>query len=315
MGDRANDAMAGALTRGALVPVLALALLLATGCTATGAARGLADLLFVRQHLVTVRNLHYGRHDLRLDVHRPQIRRAEAPVIVFLYGGRWKYGSKDDYRVLGDALTKQGWVVVVPNYRLHPLVNYPAWVEDAADAVRWTRDHIARFGGDPTRIFVVGHSAGAHTATLLALDERHLQAVGVDPHDVRGFVSLAGPVDTIWTDADVQRLMGPAAGWPETYPRTHISGGEPPLLLLHGADDDVVHPHNSTSLAARITAAGGCARSVVLQGLGHVKIVLALALPRALSGQVMEQLVRFIDDPRAVACGTATSSATSSATR
>jgi len=281
---------------------LVLALLLAAGCSTVGIARGAGDLLFVRDHLLTVRNLHYGRHDLRLDVHRPLSRPTGAPVIVFLYGGRWKYGSKDDYRVLGDALTKRGWVVVIPDYRLHPRVNFPAWVEDAADAVRWTRDHVARFGGDSTRIHVVGHSAGAHTAALLALDERHLAAVGVDARSISGFVSLAGPVDTTWTDADVQRLMGPTSGWPATYPRTHVDGTEPPLLLLHGAEDDVVRPQNSEQLAARITAAGGCARAVVLDGLGHVKIILALALPRLLPKGVTQELARFVADPRGATC-------------
>lgn len=282
--------------------VCTLALLLATGCSATGAARTLGDVLLVRPHLVTVRNLEYGRHDLRLDVHRPRQPRAQSPVIVFLYAGRWKYGSKDDYRLLGDALTRKGWVVVVPDYRLHPRVDYPAWVDDAADAVRWTRDHIARFGGDSTGIHVVGHSAGGHTAALLALDERHLTSVGVHPHAIRGFVSIAGPVDTTWTDEDVQRLMGPSAGWPETYPRTHIDGNEPPLLLLHGAKDDVVHPENSERLAARIAAAGGCARAVVLEKLDHVRILVALAIPRLGIGKVMEEVERFVDDPRAATC-------------
>ncbi|MBA3889183.1 MAG: alpha/beta hydrolase [Gemmatimonadaceae bacterium] len=277
-------------------------ILFTSGCSATGLARGAADLLFVRDHLITVRDVPYGRHDLRLDVHRPRLPRANAPVVVFLFGGRWKYGSKDDYRVLGDALTKQGWVAVIPEYRLHPAVDYPAWVDDAADAVRWARDNIARFGGDSTNIVVIGHSAGAHTATLLALDERHLASVGIDPRSIRGFVSLAGPVDTIWTDADVQRLMGPSEGWPETYPRTHVDGTEPPLLLLHGRNDKTVHPENSVHLAARISAAGGCARSVLIDGVGHVKIILALAAPRLELGDVMPEVVRFVENPAGAAC-------------
>lgn len=285
-----------------LRPATSLLLLLATGCSATDAARGIADLLFVREHLVTVRDLDFGRHGLSLDVHRPRQPRGNAPVIVFLHAGRWKSGSRDDYRVLGNGLTERGWVVVVPDYRKHPQVSYPAWVEDGADAVRWTRDHVARFGGDSTRIFVVGHSSGAHTAALLALDERHLRSVGVEPATIRGYVSLAGPVDTTWTDEDVQRLMGPREGWPDTYPRTHIDGREPPLLLLHGAKDDVVHPDNSVRLAARITAAGGCARASVLAKLDHVRIVLALAVPRLAGRRVMEEVAGFVADPAGSAC-------------
>lgn len=275
-------------------------LAIGSACSATDAARGLADALFVGPHLVTIRDLQFGRHGLTLDVHRPRQPRRDAPVIVFLHAGRWKYGSREDYRVLGNGLTARGWVVVVPDYRKHPQVNFPAWVEDGADAVRWTRDHVARFGGDSTRIFVIGHSSGAHTAALLALDERHLESVGVAPETIRGYVSLAGPIDTMWTDEDVQRLMGPPAAWAETYPRTHIDGSEPPLLLLHGDRDDVVHPDNSVRLARRVTAAGGCARAVVLPGLDHVRIVLALAAPRLAGRKPMEEVARFVADPQGV---------------
>ena len=268
-------------------------------CSGTDAARGLADALFVRPQLVTIRDLRFGRHGLSLDVHRPRQPRRHAPVIVFLHAGRWKYGSREDYRVLGDGLTARGWVVVVPDYRKHPQVNYPAWVEDGADAVRWARDHVARFGGDSTRIFVIGHSSGAHTAALLALDERHLRSVGVAPESIRGYVALAGPVDTIWTDDDVQRLMGPRAGWADTYPRTHIDGSEPPMLLLHGGRDAVVHPDNAVRLADRIVAAGGCARAVVLPGLDHVRIVLALAAPRVAGRSVMNEVGAFVAAPTA----------------
>lgn len=280
-----------------MTAVLGAVLTAAAGCSTTDAARGLADALFVRPHLVTIRDLQFGRHGLSLDVHRPRQPRRNAPVIVFLHAGRWKYGSREDYRVLGNGLTARGWVVVVPDYRKHPQVNHPAWVEDGADAVRWTRDHVSRFGGDSTRIFVIGHSSGAHTAALLALDERYLLSVGVAPRSIRGYVSLAGPVDTIWTDEDVQRLMGPPAGWPGTYPRTHIDGDEPPLLLLHGARDDVVHADNAVRLADRITAAGGCARAVVLPTLDHVRIVLALAAPRVAGRRVMDEVAAFIAEP------------------
>lgn len=287
-----------------ILPSATLLLLLAIpACSGTEVARGVGEMLFVRPHVVTVRDLGFGSHGLSLEVHRPLQPRPNAPVVVFLHAGRWKYGSRLDYRVLGDGLTERGWVVVVPDYRKHPQVNFPAWVEDGAEAVRWTRDHVARFGGDSTRIHVIGHSSGAHTAALLALDERHLMAVDVDPKSIRGYVSLAGPVDTTWTDADVQRLMGPSAGWPETYPRTHIDGTEAPILLLHGATDDVVHFDNSVRLAARITAAGGCARAVVLDGLGHVRIVLALAAPRIGGRRVMEEVARFVADPGGTACG------------
>ena len=230
----------------------------------------------------------------RLDVYRPYPARRRAPVIVFLYGGRWKYGSKDDYLLIGNSFARRGWITVIPNYRLFPEALFPAWVRDGADAVRWTVDNIATFGGDTSRIVVVGHSAGAHTATLLALDERYLRDVGIAHGMVKGFASIAGPVDTTWTAPDVQRLMGPSAGWPLSYPRTHLGEGHLPLLLMHGDADDVVTVGNSLRLAGRIAERGGCAPLRIYRGVGHVDIAIALGLPALVQAPVLDDLAWFV---------------------
>lgn len=273
------------------------------GLTAACSPRVVAETLLLGDHFVRTPGVAYGSGvRRRLDVYRPRTAREPSPVVVFLYGGRWQNGSRDEYRLLGDALTRRGWVAVVPDYRLYPEAKFPAWVEDAALAVRWTRDNIQRFGGDTAQVFVVGHSAGGHTAALLALDERYLGDVGVPAGGVRGFVSLAGPVDTVWTAPDVQALMGPREGWPATYPRSHAEGGEPPLLLLHGDDDTTVSPTSSTRLADLVRERGGCARAVVYPGVGHVEIVVALAVPRLGIAPVIDDLGEFIRAPAARAC-------------
>ncbi len=246
----------------------------------------------------------------RLDVYRPRSRRNTAPVVVFLYGGRWQSGSKDQYRLLGDALARRGVVVVVPDYRLYPEVKFPGWVEDAAQAVKWTRSNIERLGGDTAQIWVVGHSSGAHTAVLLALDNRYLRDAGISANAIRGYISIAGPVDTVWTDTDVQALMGPPDGWPATYPRTHIVEGiaeerEANLLFLHGSGDKTVSASNSTTLAARIRSGGGCARAVVYRGVGHVEIVVAFSVPQLRIAPVMSDVLDFIQRPRTRTCNVA----------
>lgn len=281
------------------VPFLALVLLLAAGCS----PRRVGEALLLGSHFVRTQDVAYGTGPRQqLDVYRPRTAAGPLPVVVFLYGGRWQAGSKDEYRLLGDAFTRRGLVVVVPEYRLYPEVRFPEWVLDAAQAVRWARDNAARFGGDPGNIVVVGHSAGGHTAALLALDEHYLRDAGVSAGSVSGFVSLAGPVDTTWTEPDVQALMGPREGWPATYAGTHVDGREPPLLLLHGAKDETVSPANSAGLTTRIRERGGCARSVVYRGLGHVEIVVALAVPRLRSAPVLDDVVEFVRDPRTSAC-------------
>ena len=234
----------------------------------------------------------------RLDVYRPREARGAAPVVVFLYGGRWQSGDRRDYLLVADAMAERGWLVVVPDYRLHPDVLFPAWVEDGARAVAWAQAHAARHGGDPSRLFVVGHSAGGHTAALLALDERYLRAAGVPASAVRGVAILAGPVDTVWTDPDVQALMGPPAGWTATYPATFVDGAAPPILLLHGEADETVAPGNSRQLARRLRAAGTCVRVRTYPGLGHVGLVVALALPFTTAAPVLDDLAAFVRDPR-----------------
>lgn len=280
---------------------LAVVVALAAGACSP---RRVAETLFVGDHFVRMGDVRYGADARqRLDVYRPRTLRQPAPVVVFLYGGRWQEGSRDLYRLLGDAMTRQGWIVVVPDYRLSPQVTFPAWVEDGARATRWAHDHATRLGGDPSNIVIVGHSAGAHTAALLALDEQYLRDAGVPREAIRGVVSLAGPVDTRWTDPDVQALMGPREGWPATYPATHVDGTAPPLLLLHGGGDDTVSPRNSVTLAEQIRARGGCAASKVYPGVGHVEIVVALSAPWLRRAPVLRDLAAFVRDPAAICAG------------
>ena len=281
-------------------------MLVPAGCS----PRRVAEAALLRDAFVRRPDVAYdsgGRQ--RLDAYRPRAVRggsgrsaALAPVIVFLHGGRWQRGSKNDYRLLAGTLTRRGWVVIVPDVRPYPDAVFPAWVEDAARAVRWTRDHLAELGGDPQRLFLVGHSSGAHTAALLALDERYLRAAGVPAGAVRGAVSLAGPVDTVWTDPDVQALMGPREGWPATYPATHVDADDPPLLLLHGAADRTVAASNSVDLAARLRATGGCARAIVYRGVRHVEIVAPLVVPALGNREILRAVFAFVRTPEATAC-------------
>ena len=214
----------------------------------------------------------------KLDVYRPRGVRQPAPTIVFFYGGRWQRGSKEQYRLLGATLARQGWTVVIPDYRLYPAVEFPTFVEDGAQAVHWVQENIGGFGGDPEQIILMGHSAGAHIAALLALDEHYLGSVGMQPSAIRGMIGIAGPYDFLpFTDADVRALMGPPEQWPETQPIHFVEGTPPPMLLLHGLKDKTVRPRNTRALAARIREQGGCARTIYFPELGHIDILVALA--------------------------------------
>ncbi|RYD54188.1 MAG: alpha/beta hydrolase, partial [Sphingomonadales bacterium] len=132
----------------------------------------------------------FGTHGQTLDVWRPAGQAATRPVIIFWYGGGWVKGDRRAYSFAARAFAKAGFVVVVPDYRKVPEVRFPAFVQDGAQAVKWARDHVAGYGGDPARIALAGHSAGAYTVAMLALDRDWLAAEGVDPGIVKAGIGL-----------------------------------------------------------------------------------------------------------------------------
>ncbi len=201
-----------------------------------------------------------------------------APVVVFFYGGAWRSGNKRLYRYAAKALARRGYVAVVPDYRIYPQVRYPLFLEDGALVVRWAKDNVTRFGGDPDTIFLSGHSAGAHIAAMLALDTRWLQAVGLRPaRDVAGLIGLAGPYDFMPLRDDVLKVIFGGENRPEAQPISHVRSGAPPALLLTGSKDRVVEAGNASRLAAGLRAAGNIATARVYSRVGHCLIVAALA--------------------------------------
>ncbi len=229
----------------------------------------------------------------RLDIYAPRTAGTGGrPVVVFFYGGSWNSGTRSGYAFVGRALAAQGFVVVIPDYRLVPAIRYPAFVEDGAAAVRWTKGHIAGFGGDPAKLVLMGHSAGAYIAAMLAVDDRWL---GHDRQAVRGLVGLAGPYDFAPFDVDVARAAFGA--WPhpqETQPVHWAGAGDPPALLLVGADDKTVLPRNSEALAARLRAGGVPVTLRAYPKLGHVGMILSVARPFRGRAPVVADVAAFV---------------------
>lgn len=244
------------------------------------------------------RDLAYGVGERRtLDVYRPRKVSAPAPVVVFFYGGNWQTGAKADYAFAGKALARQGFVAIIPDYRLYPSVRYPDFLRDSAQAVRWARDHAAEQGGDPSRLFVMGHSAGAYNAVTLALDQRWLAEVGLGRGVLAGAIGLAGPYDFLpLQDETLKVIFGPEDQRPATQPITYAERGDPPLLLISDRSDQVVDPENVTRLAARVRAVGGEVESRIYERrLGHALVVGALAEPLRLTAPVMRDVRGFIN--------------------
>ena len=267
-----------------------LALLLGTA-SATAAVDGQVS----RSGLEVTRSIAYGDGPRRtLDVYQP--RDADgAPVVVFFYGGSWQSGRKESYRFVASALARRGFVTIVPDYRVYPEVRYPGFVEDGALAVRWARDNAARLGGDPGKLFVMGHSAGAYIAAMLALDGRWLHAVDLDATaDIAGLIGIAGPYDFLPLRDETLKTIFGGANRRETQPIAYVSAGDPPAFLATGARDRTVDPGNATRLAARLEQAGGSATVATYPLIGHLTIIAAFALPLRFLAPVLNDVDAFI---------------------
>lgn len=215
----------------------------------------------------------------RLDVYAAE-GAANAPVIVFIYGGSWASGSKDDYAFVGAAFASRGFVTVIPDYRLVPTVRFPSFIEDCAAAMRWVAGHAAEFGGDPARVVLVGHSAGAYNAMMLALDAHYLRDAGFDASRLRGVVGIAGPYDFLPFDVDATRnAFGQAPDTALTQPVHFARADAPPALLLWGDADTTVGPRNLRALDEALRAAGARVETKMYPGVNHVDIMLALSRP------------------------------------
>jgi acetyl esterase/lipase len=253
------------------------------------------NFLAWRHGIEITRSVAYGEGTRRtLDIYRPR-NAAAAPVIVFFYGGSWQSGNKATYLFVAAALARRGYVTVVPDYRVYPEVRYPDFIEDGAHAVRWAKDNAARFGGNPQKLFVMGHSAGAYIAAMLALDDRWLQQVKLQPdRDIAGLIGISGPYDFLPLRDGTLKVIFGSANEPATQPISHVARDAPPALLVTGARDGIVDPGNSSRLATRLHAAGDDATVRNYSWVGHLGIIAAFALPLRFFAPVLQDVDAFI---------------------
>jgi acetyl esterase/lipase len=247
-----------------------------------------------RGGVLLARDLAYGSNPRqRLDLYGPRKLEpgTKLPLIVWFYGGSWSSGSKAGYAFAGRALAARGFLVAVPDYRLVPEVRYPGFLQDSAAAVTYLRANVGKYGGDAERLVLAGHSAGAYNAAMLALDPRWL---GEGRAAVKGLIGLAGPYHFLPLDAAATRdAFGQVADLAFTQPLNFADAGDPPALLLHGADDTLVRPRQSTALAERLTQAGVPAQSRLYPGIGHIAIMTALAKPLRGKAPVLDDAAAF----------------------
>jgi acetyl esterase/lipase len=240
----------------------------------------------------------FGRHGQTLDVWRPSgAATGKRPVLVFWYGGGWVKGDRRAYAFAARAFARAGFVVVVPDYRKVPEVRFPAFLQDGAEAVHWVRDHVGGYGGDPAQVALAGHSAGAYTVAMLALDPRWLRAEGVDPGIVKAGVGLSGPYDFYpFTSKRAVDAMQGVADPAMTQPVHFARRDAPPLLLVTSGKDHVVRPKNAINLAVRLGSLGAPVLLRNYPGLTHEEVAMALSLPFRGKAPVLADSVAFVQD-------------------
>ncbi len=227
-----------------------------------------------------------------LDVYRPR-GAGPHPVVVFFYGGGWEEGDRGLYRFVGAALAAAGILTVIPDYRVYPEVRFEGFLEDGAAAVRWASDHAAQFGGDREQLVLMGHSAGAHIAGMLALDARWLTHAGLGRNAVRGWIGLAGPYDFNPDTPNRLAILGPDRQ--RSQPIGFARADAPPALLGTPRTDKVVDPGNATRLAKRIAEVGGLAQVKVYPRTDHASILGAVSPLLRFLGPVFSDATTFID--------------------
>ena len=236
----------------------------------------------------------------KLDIYRPNKVTGATPVVVFFYGGNWVAGERADYAFVGRALAARGILVVIPDYRLYPAVRYPDFLDDSAQAVAWTAKNIARYGGDPKHLFLMGHSAGAYNAAMLALDARWLGRQGVATSSLSGWIGLAGPYDFL---PDENPTARPVFHFPDTpaesQPINHTDGAVLPALLIAANKDSLVNPNRNTAgLAAKLRAHGVPVKEVYYDGVSHTTLVASLAAPLRSLAPTLDAVDQFVRSKR-----------------
>ena len=226
----------------------------------------------------------------KLDLYRPETPRTDGKAVIFFYGGSWDSGAKSDYLFVAQALAANGLTVVIPDYRIYPAVRFPAFIEDAATATRWTTDRVGT-----EKLFMMGHSAGAHSALMLAADTGYLTDAGVDRMKLAGTIGLAGPYDFLpLTSRRLQDIFGGASN-AAAQPITFAQAPLPPILLLHGEADRTVYPRNTVRLATAWKAAGGSAEMKLYPEVDHIDIVAAMSSFLRARAPTLADTMAFID--------------------
>jgi len=262
-------------------PILSIMFFLAAGIQACSPLHLLNNFVPGNSY-TTTNNISYGQHTRQqLDIYTAANKTcSNCPVLVFFHGGAWHTGEKEEYKFLGEAFASEGFIVVIPGFRLYPEVQFPVFIEDAAQSIRWVRDNITRYGGNPDNINLMGHSSGAHITMMLLFDQHYFKDGNVPRTSIKSAIGLAGPYDFLPANEKLIVNIFSTAAPPEMGEPMHfVSNTGVPVLLATGLEDRRVNPDNSLKLAKKLRQENAKVKLITYPETGHSGILLSLSKP------------------------------------
>lgn len=269
----------------------------------------LLNVVSPKGEVSVTKDLSYGSEvDQNLDIYYPkalakairnnQNPKADYPLVIFVHGGSWESGNKEQYAFVGQSLAKAGYVTAVINYRKAPKFIYPAFVKDTAQAIAWSYHNADKFYADANKVAVIGHSAGAFNAVAAVSNADFLQPYGLQPSDIKAVVGIAGPYSYDFRKFSTRGVFPEAASPEQVMPdgllKAGSSGKQPDYLLMTAENDKVVHLSNTTKMAQALTEAGATVVTEEIEKANHATSIAAMSTSLTWVNSVRPQLVNYL---------------------
>ena len=247
--------------------------------------------------LVETLNLSYGENSNQvLDIVNSE-KCVDSPVILFVHGGSWRWGTKNYHRIKGKQFAKNGITFATMNYRLYPEVQFPSFPEDVALSIKWLRQNIAKYGGDPDKIFLMGHSAGAHSISLVGLNPKYLKKCGGDLTWIKGVIPMSCPYELDSSKEFLYEDLFPSGFDPEAFmPMAQdVRSDCPPFFIMHGLLDPIVRKEQAKRFVKKLKDSGGDAKVKVYASHGHFSLVRRTTSWHVWPKPLLSDIISFIE--------------------
>ena len=226
----------------------------------------------------------------QLDLYRPK-NAIEGPLLIFIYGGAWREGAKEDYEFVGEAFSSEGYTIAIPDYRLFPQVGYPHIIDDVQQAIEFIRSNTDKLDIDARRMVIIGHSSGAHSAAMLVSSDRYYR----ESSFINALVGISGPYDLPLELAEVNEVFRNVDQPSSVKPPELVVSGHPPTLLLHGSDDKRVKPEHTERYQPKLLDANVNTEVIFMEDVGHVDIIAGVASRLEFLNATKNHIIEFLE--------------------